>query len=178
MAKYRNPHLFRRGALRRRRQSSKPKRVVPSLHPSPTPQDPMFHTNDRLVIRERLSRPGPATLQVNNLPAVNLGRRGLLLLKILVFHSYTQAGLSTPRKVGDALYLPVAEIIATIETILAEEGVTDLYRNAVDKDILGVIYQLREGITQMGGNRNLIQHGPRGTGYRLSTPASNILLLP
>jgi len=145
---------------------------------SPFPEELVaegYKTNDRVDLSGGLGRNMLKRARVSGAPPIYLDQRQFLVLFILVCHGLTQKGLPAPFPVLGAPFLSGAVILKGIDRFQELAGASlSVLANAIDADIARVVYALREKLRKNGLNPNLIETGPRGTGYRLSTPPANV----
>jgi hypothetical protein len=129
-------------------------------------RDMGFQTNDlvELVCTEWYGR---KTLRINGSDLLNLRFRPYLLMEVL-----TRKAIELPGE-----FIRCTDLIDEIEILaggLSNPRGQPLWQNPTYQEVYRQICALRSTIQRGGGNPNLIERGPRGTGYRLSTPSFNI----
>jgi len=145
---------------------------------SPFPQELVaegYKTNDPVDLSGGLGRRTLKRVRVSGAPPIYLDQRQFLVLFILACHRLTQKGLPAPFPVPGAPFLSAAAILEAIDRFQECSGASlSVLANGIDADIARVVFGLREKLRKNGLNPNLIETGPRGTGYRLSTPPANV----
>lgn len=138
-----------------------------------------YHVGDKVFLR---GGPRPhilRRLRVNGRAPVYLDNREFLILFILACHGKTLKGLPCPFPVEGDEFLSAAEILDAIDRFKASRPSVpyEVFQDAIDSEITRVISDLRKNRLQPKGiNPQLIETGPRGTGYRLSAPPGNVTL--
>ena len=115
-------------------------------------------------------------VSINGLGPIHLSMSQFAVLLVLAAHARTLQKLSTPREIKGGTFLSSKEILDEIDAwrkeqpaLIGPEDKSSLHR---------AIFDLREKIRIALGNPNLIETGEAGQGgYRLSTPAFNIVIL-
>ena len=119
-----------------------------------------FRSNDIVQIDER------GGIRVNGATLCGLKAQDFIVLRILALHAHAHP--------GDPISVP--EIIAAVRAdSLAPNSLGLSWVDPHDKVIHDAVYRLRQALKNVGLNIALIERISR-KGYRLSTPATNILL--
>jgi hypothetical protein len=135
-----------------------------------------YKTNDLIELQGGLDSP-VHDLTINGRSSIRLSKPEFILFFILAAHSLTRHGLPSPRRIeGDGL-LSGKDLLKAVETWRQEEpGHIASWVLATDTDVYRAVYSLRKKLSDSQFNSFLLETGKGG--YQLSTPPSNITLLP
>lgn len=136
-----------------------------------------FLTNDIVEIRGRLGSDDRRDLTINGQIPLRLEFREHVILLVLGWLSKCAALPPKPGRSPLPTSAPAKVIVEVLDVLTAEKGPLAGYWNyPSDLDIFRSVSKLRRRLRKRGFNPNLIQSGPRNVGYRLSTPASQIIV--
>ena len=136
-----------------------------------------FYTNDIVEIRGCLGIEDSRELKVNGRPPLSLDTLQHTILLILAnFARYVALRAQAPGKHAPA-FLSVKSIVAIIDELTGTEGsLAGRWPGLTFVDVYRSVSELRGFLFKAHGNPNLLESGPRGAGYRVSTPAANLIL--
>jgi hypothetical protein len=133
-----------------------------------------YKTNDIVEIPVNILEALQASeIHVNGV-AVDLEARETLLMFVLARQAKRLGRSQEVNSPSTAKFLSVSSIIEEIDRLKEEAGLGDMWQNAIDTDVHKAISSLRSKLEIAGLSRSLIE-GKRRNGYRLSTPAWNIM---
>lgn len=137
-----------------------------------------YLTNDVVDIRGGFRKQDPHELRING-TSIDLDRREYVLIYVLGCQARTRKGLSSPRRVPGGPFLSTSQILDEIDRIKQDNAaLDDTLQDVIYTDLHRIVFDLRKKIADALANPNLIQTGPRGAGYRLSTLAWNVRFKP
>jgi len=134
-------------------------------------------TSDIVEIRGRLGTEDSRELKINGWPPLKLGRREHLVLTVLAqFARYRAQAPQTGRRHLSG-FLPVSIIVGVIDQLTGDGGpLSGLWPTPMELDVHRCVGKLRGRLQAASLNPLLIESGQRGAGYRLSTPAGNVVV--
>ena len=137
-----------------------------------------YLTNDLVEIVGDFSDPD-REFKLNGRTIPGLDQRESIVIRKLAENSAALQKLSEPEALEASTFVSVKDILAEIKAMRDDGRLTDEqwpYPGA--EDVHKAVARLRESIRSVHGNQFLIESGPRGAGYRLSTPSANVLITP
>jgi hypothetical protein len=137
-----------------------------------------YLTNDIVEIYGGFDRNAFRELRVNG-RSVRLDRSQYLLLRTLVRHARKNWRRNSRLQSDSERFLPVDEILREIDRLkAAHPKLGDVWNDATFTTIHHVVGKLRDKLTKAKLNKFLLESGPGGAGYRISTRPGNITLHP
>jgi hypothetical protein len=136
-----------------------------------------FATNDILEVWGSLGAEENRAWRVNDkLPQDLQAGEHTVLLILANFGRYVFDPARAAKK-HLPLFLPVKSIMAILDDLTAEgRPLFGRWDNPTYANVYRWVSQLRAKLNAPGGSRDLLQTGPRGDGYRISTPPLNLIL--
>src|ERR1043165_5982728 len=135
-----------------------------------------FVTNDIVIVLGRLGTLDHREVRINGNPPLKMERR---LHAMLVIWAQFARYASEARQAGREhmpTFLPVKPMLEVIKRLSGVGGpLAGQWRAPTADDVHRLVGKLRDLLEEAGLNRNLIESGPPGTGYRISSLPSTLI---
>ena len=137
-----------------------------------------LRANDVVVLRGSVGPQDTRELLVNGHDPIRLKRREFLFMQVLANERQAGGGFLSVHELVERIQAETNRINKTNKRVDAQTDPNEgFWVTPTAEDLYTIVFDLRAKLRAAGLNDELIENGPRGKGYRLSTPAANIEVL-
>ena len=134
-----------------------------------------YKTDDKVYLEGGLHRGVLKKVRISGTPPIYLNTRQFLVWLVLGCHNLSIKKAIAPFSIETGPFIKASQILEAIDRIKALAGFPiRAFEYAIDADVTRVIATIRVALRKNRNNPNLIEKGPYGFGYRLSTRPRNV----